>query len=137
LDYSPFADPQTNKRQAIAALFALHDYPDTAKFLNAEEKHEVLRRLESDRSALADEFSMHLAAQALKDWKVYVHMLLNNGIYTSLYSISLFLPTIIKGLGYTNNSAQLHTVPVYLSPASAASPWDSSATRGKSAVSSS
>ena len=35
------------------------------------------------------------------------------GIFTPVYSISLFLPTIIKQLGYTNNAAQLLTVPPY------------------------
>ena len=35
------------------------------------------------------------------------------GIFAPLYSISLFLPTIIKELGYTKNAAQLLTVPVY------------------------
>lgn len=34
--------------------------------------------------------------------------------YTPLYSISLFLPTIVKTLGYTNETAQLMTVPPYV-----------------------
>ena len=36
------------------------------------------------------------------------------GILTPLYSISLFLPTIIKEMGYSKNAAQLLTVPVYI-----------------------
>jgi cyanate permease len=36
------------------------------------------------------------------------------GIFTPLYSISLFLPTILKGLGYSENESQLMTAPVYL-----------------------
>ena len=31
-----------------------------------------------------------------------------------LYGISLFLPTIIKTLGYTSSTSQLMTVPVYV-----------------------
>lgn len=31
-----------------------------------------------------------------------------------LYGISLFLPTIIKDLHYTNSTAQLMTVPIYI-----------------------
>lgn len=31
-----------------------------------------------------------------------------------LYGISLFLPTIIKALGYTSSTAQLLTVPIYI-----------------------
>lgn len=92
----------------------MHDYPSTARFLSASEKVEVSRRLEEDRSALADEFSLPLAFQAFKDWKVYVHMLITIGVYAPLYSISLFLPTIIKNMGYTNNHAQLMSVPPYI-----------------------
>jgi len=38
---------------------------------------------------------------AFKDWKIYVHMLITIGIYTPLYSISLFLPTIVRNMGYS------------------------------------
>jgi cyanate permease len=91
----------------------MYDYPDTAKFLNTEERTEVLRRLEHDRSVLSDEFDTKFMWDAFKDWKIYVHMLITIGIYTPLYSISVFLPTIVRGLGYTNETAQLMTVPPY------------------------
>lgn len=88
----------------------MHDYPETAKFLNDDEKHEVTRRLKLDRSSLADEFDMKFFWHALQDWKIWVHMFITIGIYTPLYSISLFMPTIVRGMGYTDNSAQLMTV---------------------------
>jgi hypothetical protein len=68
---------------------------------------------------------------ALKDWKIWVHMFITIGIYTPLYSVSLFMPTIVRGtscsdlelrsavanvrigLGYTNETAQLMTVRVF------------------------
>lgn len=99
---------------AFVAYWAINDYPRTAKFLTEEERTEVERRLKSDRSSLADEFDVKYALDALKDWKIYVHMLITIGIYTPLYSISLFLPTIIKNMGYTNEKSQLMTVPVYV-----------------------
>jgi cyanate permease len=92
----------------------MYDYPATAKFLTSEEKEEVTRRLEEDRSALTDEFDLKYFWDAIKDWKIWVHMLITIGVYTPLYSISLFLPTIVKGLGYTNENAQLMTVPPYI-----------------------
>jgi nitrate/nitrite transporter NarK len=52
--------------------------------------------------------------QALKDWKIWVMSFIALGTFTPLYSISLFLPTIIKELGYSNNAAQLMTVPPYV-----------------------
>jgi MFS family permease len=51
---------------------------------------------------------------AIKDWKIWVHMFITIGIYTPLYSFSLFLPTIVKTLGHTNETAQLMTVPPYV-----------------------
>jgi sugar phosphate permease len=99
---------------AIVAFFVMMDYPDSAKFLSATEKTEVQRRLREDRSALADEFSMKYFWHAIQDWKIWVHMFITIGIYTPLYSFSLFLPTIVQGLGYTNETAQLMTVPPYV-----------------------
>ncbi len=72
------------------------------------------RRLKDDRSSLADEFDLKYLYQALKDWKIYVHMFITIGIYTPLYSIALFLPTIVRNMGYTNERAQLMTVPPYV-----------------------
>lgn len=99
---------------AVAAYWIINDYPATANFLNAEEKVEVERRLKEDRTSLADEYDIKYFFDAIKDWKIYVHMLLTFGIYTPLYSISLFLPTIVKGMGYTNEDSQLMSVPPYV-----------------------
>lgn len=92
----------------------MNDYPDTAKFLTASEKAEVARRLEEDRSSLADEYDMKYFWHAVKDWKIWVHMFITVGVYTPLYSFSLFLPTIVSSLGYENEQAQLMTVPPYV-----------------------
>jgi hypothetical protein len=78
------------------------------------ERIEVERRLKEDRSGLADEFDMKYLFHALKDWKIYVHMLITIGIYTPLYSMSLFMPTIVKAMGYSNETSQLMTVPPYV-----------------------
>jgi MFS family permease len=90
---------------AIVAFFYMNDYPQTAKFLTEVEKKEISRRLEEDRSSLADEYGTKYFMHAIKDWKIWVHMFITFGIYTPLYSFSLFLPTIVKTLGYTNNQA--------------------------------
>jgi hypothetical protein len=92
----------------------MHDYPDTAGFLNDAERLEVRRRLEEDRCSLADDFHLDYVWDALKDWKIWAFCFITIGVFTPLYCISLFLPTIVKGLGYTNNSAQLMTVPPYV-----------------------
>jgi cyanate permease len=92
----------------------MNDYPDTAKFLTSEERFEVHRRLEEDRSSLDDAFDMQYVWAAVLDWKIWVHCIIFLGILTPLYCISLFLPTIVKDLGYANNMAQLMTVPPYV-----------------------
>ncbi|KAF9524342.1 major facilitator superfamily domain-containing protein [Crepidotus variabilis] len=99
---------------AIFAKFVIHDSPETATFLTEDERREVRSRLKQDRSGLADEFDKKYLFDALKDWKIYVHMFITIGIYTPLYSISLFLPTIVKNMGYTNNESQLMSVPPYV-----------------------
>lgn len=99
---------------AIAAYFILHDYPTTAKFLEPSEKDELVRRLKQDQSVLSDEFKKKFIIDALKDWKIYVQMVIFFAILTPLYSVSIFLPTIIKSLGYANEIAQLMSAPPYM-----------------------
>lgn len=83
---------------AVAAFFYMHDYPSTAKFLTPQEKVEVTARLTQDRSSLADEYNTKYMFHALRDWKIWVHMFITIGIYTPLYSVSLFMPTIVRGM---------------------------------------
>jgi cyanate permease len=52
--------------------------------------------------------------QAIKDWKIYVFMLICLAGFCPIYSFALFLPTIIKNMGYTSNDAQLMSVPPYV-----------------------
>ncbi|CAG8974486.1 hypothetical protein HYALB_00011636 [Hymenoscyphus albidus] len=99
---------------ASSAYWFIHDSPATARFLSPVEKAEVERRLKSDCSSLSEEFDKKYIYQAFKDWKIWVNCVLTVGIFTPLYSISLFMPTIIKNLGYSNNTAQLMTVPPYV-----------------------
>lgn len=99
---------------ALLAFKVMQDYPSTARFLSPEERNQISKRLKLDRSSLSDDFDMKFFWHALQDWKIYVHMLITIGVYTSLYSISLFLPTVIKTLGYADNQAQLMTVPPYI-----------------------
>jgi predicted MFS family arabinose efflux permease len=62
----------------------------------------------------SDDVHLKYVIQALRDWKIWVNMFITIGIFTSLYSISLFLPTILKELEYSANASQLMTVPVYV-----------------------
>lgn len=71
---------------------------------------------------MADEYDIKYFFHAIKDWKIYVHMVITIGIYTPLYSFSVFLPTIIStmaskrggGVAFTKEQSQLYSVPPYV-----------------------
>ncbi|KAH8753966.1 MFS nicotinic acid transporter [Hyaloscypha finlandica] len=109
---------------AILAFFILHDFPDTAGFLSVEEKAWVVHRLKYQGSkksgrnvAETEHFEWKYVVKALTDWQLYLSLFMYWGIVCPLYGISLFLPTIIKQLGYTSTTAQLLTIPIYCTAA--------------------
>ncbi|KAK6373396.1 hypothetical protein LTS17_008416 [Exophiala oligosperma] len=109
---------------AIAAFFLLHDFPDTASFLTVEEKAWVVHRLKYQGSkksgraiAESDHFEWKYVTRALSDWQLYVSLFMYWGIVCPLYGISFFLPTIIADLGYKSTTAQLLTIPIYITAA--------------------
>ncbi|CAE6450965.1 unnamed protein product [Rhizoctonia solani] len=99
---------------AIIAFFYLHDYPETARFLTAEEKLAVRARITRDANSLATHFDIKFVWQALGDWKSWMQVIIYTGILIPVYAFSLFLPTIITGLGYSGPQAQLLSVPPYV-----------------------
>lgn len=109
---------------AIASYFLLYDFPDTAGFLTVEERAWAVHRLKYQGSAKSgrkiaesDHFQWKYVRQALTDWQLYVCLFMYWGIVCPLYGISLFLPTIINDLGYTTTTAQLLTIPIYVTAA--------------------
>ncbi|KAI0188599.1 major facilitator superfamily domain-containing protein [Xylaria flabelliformis] len=99
---------------ATAAYWFVHNYPDTSKFLNNEEREFVRLRLATDCDATHEEkFSWAAVQNALRDPKCWLYGLAFHTMSLPLYTLSLFLPTIITNLGYTAATAQLLTVPPY------------------------
>jgi MFS family permease len=100
----------------LASFWVVHDFPDEATFLSDEDRARVIRRLKLDQQSSAEheEFRMAYFWAAIKDYKMWLGMLIYMGCDMPLYAFSLFLPTIITGMGYTNSTtAQLLTVPPY------------------------
>lgn len=90
------------------------DWPDTASFLTDEERVRLQRRIIMDRQGRsAEDFDKRHIYAALTDWKTYGFMVIYMGCLTPLYAFSLFLPTILRGMGYTGTRAQLLSVPPY------------------------
>ncbi|KAF7355303.1 MFS general substrate transporter [Mycena sanguinolenta] len=61
-----------------------------------------------------EKFEWSEVIRGLTDLQAWVTGIAYLGVLVSLYSFSLFLPTIVAGLGYKGKSAQLHTVPPYV-----------------------
>lgn len=99
---------------SIIAYFFMYNYPATAKFLTPKEKEYVAARLKEDNDATRDEvFSWNGVIQALKDPKIWLFAACFHTIGFPGYTLSLFLPTIIDGLGYTATRAQLLSIAPY------------------------
>ncbi|KAF2821798.1 MFS general substrate transporter [Ophiobolus disseminans] len=110
---------------AVVAYFTLYDFPETASFLTEEERAFVVYRLKYQdfkdereegavRVAQDDSFQWKFVKSAFLDWQIWTNIWVYWGIVCPLYGISLFLPSIIRGLGYTSSTAQLLTVPIYI-----------------------
>ncbi|KAI9850315.1 MAG: hypothetical protein M1838_005875 [Thelocarpon superellum] len=103
----------------LVAFCMVHDFPDDARFLSDVDRARVIRRLREDKQSSAEheEFKMAYVWASLRDWKTWTGMAIFMGTDVALYAFSLFLPTIIKDLGYTANKAQLLSVPPYAAAA--------------------
>lgn len=99
---------------AFAAYFFIHNYPSTATFLKDDERAYIHARLQGTSDATNTEpFLWSNVKKALKDPKCWLYGLAFHTMSLPLYTLSLFLPTIIAALGYTSAQAQLLTVPPY------------------------
>ncbi|EQB49751.1 putative transporter [Colletotrichum aenigma] len=99
---------------AVAAYWFIQNYPDTAQFVSDKERRFIRARLAADSDATHDErFTWAYVLDALKDPKCWLYGLGFHTMSLPLYTFSLFLPTIIKNLGYTAAKAQLLTIPPY------------------------
>ena len=99
---------------SVIAYFFIVNYPSTAKFLTENERAYIHKRLSSNTDATRNEaFTWANVRKAISDPKVWLYGLGFHTMSLPLYTLSLFLPTIIKELGYTAGQAQLLTVPPY------------------------
>ncbi|KAF2723450.1 MFS transporter [Polychaeton citri CBS 116435] len=97
-----------------SAYFFIFNYPDTAKFLNQAERNFIHKRLEADSDASEDEaFSWGNVKAAVVDPKCWLYCFGFHFMSLPLYTLSLFLPSIIKALGYKAAQAQLLSIPPY------------------------
>ncbi|GAB1197090.1 hypothetical protein APSETT444_006376 [Aspergillus pseudonomiae] len=100
----------------VVAWFVLADDPDTAYYLNEEEKALVVRRRMRyvGQTASAQKFHWADVKEGALDWRIWAFSIAQFGIDTMLYGYSTFLPTIIKGMGsWSTPEVQALTIPCY------------------------
>lgn len=96
----------------IFIFFYLPDFPETAPFLTAEERELAVLRMEHNGSkGSAAHMTWADAKEVLLDWRLYIHYIVYFSKSCPFSSLSLFTPSITKGLGYDSLTAQLMTVP--------------------------
>ncbi|KAK5172872.1 uncharacterized protein LTR77_002992 [Saxophila tyrrhenica] len=98
----------------IACWWILADDPETAYYLNAEEKELVIHR-RNTQIGQSDIFDWKDARKGLKDWKIYAFCAGQFCMDNMLYTYSTFLPTIIEGIWPDASAAivQVLTIPCY------------------------
>lgn len=101
----------------LATLFLPHT-PAHAKFLTHDQQVLAAKRMAQDASGATttsdvkeEQFDWHWVRLALFNVNTLLLSLDFFAIITPIYSFSLFLPTIIRDLGYSSVEAQLLTVP--------------------------
>lgn len=81
----------------VAVWWLLADGPETAWYLTEEERRMLVARLNRQVGFNA-EFDKKDAILAVKDWKTWFFAAGQFGVNAMLYSYSIFLPTIIRGM---------------------------------------
>jgi len=89
--------------------------PSTAKFLTKQERLYAARRMEID-SALNEEskITRRDIIEACKDWKLWYVLIFNILASVPPQAFGVFLPLVVKGLGYSGIQSNLMSVPPYL-----------------------
>ncbi|KAI0146859.1 MFS general substrate transporter [Xylariaceae sp. FL1272] len=93
-------------------LLILPDFPERAKWLSESEKDLAAQRLavEGSKGSSAG-LTWADVRETLTDWRLYGHYAIYFAISIPFSSLSLFVPSIVAGLGYKDLQAQLLTVP--------------------------
>ncbi|KAF7301656.1 MFS transporter [Mycena indigotica] len=99
--------PATQTRDSPDIALEKGDKGSITENINAQSPAEITHFTE-------EHFELREVIRGLTDFQAWVTAIAYLGLIVSLYSFSLFLPTIVAGLGYKGKSAQLHTVPPYV-----------------------
>ncbi|KAI6109500.1 major facilitator superfamily domain-containing protein [Pisolithus sp. B1] len=102
----------------IFSFLVLPRSPETAHFLSPQERCYVVSKLKSSKAISEDErtdgFSWIEVLRAIRSPQVFMLCIVVFFGGTLLFGLAFFEPTIVAGLGYTGNQAQLMSVPPFI-----------------------
>ncbi|KAI5984053.1 MFS general substrate transporter [Pisolithus albus] len=99
---------------SVIGVFVLVDYPDTAKFLTAEELQFVEKQRSLDIGDDEEGTVSQRVLSAFLDWQIWATALTLMSFMAPAYGITFFLPTILNDFGYSVPISQLLTVPIFV-----------------------
>ncbi|KAG1735936.1 major facilitator superfamily domain-containing protein [Suillus paluster] len=99
------------------SFFVLPSSPTTAAFLSEKERNYVVSRLKADGALAGDDkndrFSWTEVIRCCQSVHVWMLAPVLFFLGTTLYGLAYFEPSIVAGLGYTGNKAQLMSAPPF------------------------
>ncbi|RMJ13886.1 hypothetical protein CDV36_006447 [Fusarium kuroshium] len=100
---------------AIPIFFFVAEFPEKAKWLTAEERVMIQRRLAGDQGEdVEGKGTMKSFLEAALDWKVYVISLMLMLPTATTYALSFFSPSILASFGFSVTLSQVLTTPPYI-----------------------
>ncbi|KAI6782504.1 putative transporter-like protein [Emericellopsis cladophorae] len=101
---------------AIAASFLVIDWPEQTRFLNADEKELLRRRMALDMGDASRMDTLNRFSWGLiwRDYKIWLGAFLYMGVSVPGLSGTFFLPTILLEFGWKAEEAQVRTIPIYV-----------------------
>ncbi|CAL5873922.1 uncharacterized protein PFLUO_LOCUS8207 [Penicillium psychrofluorescens] len=110
---------------SVLALVSLPTNLGTAWFLTKRERAHAVHRMVVDTAAVhsgandntqenTHSITMRNFVQAFKDWKKFLIVIFNMCATTPSYGFAIFLPLVVKGMGYDSVKANLMTVPPFM-----------------------
>lgn len=118
----------------IAVLWLLPDGPTKARWLSDDEKARIAACLKRDREESHASDAHHALWPALRDPRVLLMAAIYFGIVIGLYGISLWLPQMVKGMGFTNHETGWIVSAVYVVAAIAMPLWGWSSDRTRERI---
>ncbi|KAF1982042.1 MFS general substrate transporter [Aulographum hederae CBS 113979] len=95
--------------------FLIPSWPERATFLTDSERAHLLARLSSDTGAATmNTLNKRSVRRIVTDGKIYLGTLMYCGVVCTSYGGALFMPSIIKEMGYTSAAAQVRTIPIFM-----------------------